>query len=622
MKRTVLNSIALIFSFLFAHAVSFAQTTVTTGLTGGSNAAASGVIVFGVTNNNAFPIAITTFSIYHNNGTQNGKNYTVWYTSNPTQINVSNPSVTTANGWVQLGTGSNISTSSAVITPVLGNQYLAIPPSATYRIAITCNTGLIYFSNTGSNSYTAGNVLIQTGASTVSSGWAGTMPNATQNPRYFAGSITFIPAAPVNVAAAALLLSPPPAPTSGYCSYDSITVRAVLRNDGSVAQSNFPVYARYTGGITGAISNTYTGTLAAYATDTFVVGKINAPQGVYSIRAYTQLSGDTVQINDTTSAQSVTFRKPNIQPVVVSDTVCPGDTAKLLIVQTIPNTVYRWYSAQSGGTLLYSGTSRNIPNLTQDTVIWIASDSASCQSARVQLIGKVTAPPAPYLGADTAFCESIPLILDAGYPGATFKWNTGDSTQTIAVTNVSGQYWVKVTQYCTRADTIQVTIRPLPTVSGISYVRMGNTYKFYPSSYQNVESFLWLFGDGNSSTDTTPVHTYSYSINVPLTVQLIVTNTCAKDTANRTVPTGVKDLALEDRVKVYPNPAHQILHFETELANLNEVYVVNMMGSVVMKHAASGRKYSLDISSLPAGNYILKLRTDEGDVSRPVQIIR
>lgn len=622
MKRTVLNSITLVFVLLLAGVTSFAQTTVTAAPVGASNAAASGVVVFGVTNSNTFPIAITTFSMYHNNGTQNGRSYSVWYNPIPAQVNTTNPSVTAANGWVQVGTGPFISTSTSLITPVLTNQYLVIPPSTTFRFAIVCNSGLIYFSNTGNNSYASGNVTIQTGSSTVSSGWAGTFPTATQNPRFFSGSITFVPATPINIATSALLLPPPPTPNGGYCANDSLTVRAVVRNDGSVAQSNFVVTARYTGGITNTITNTYTGTLAPYAIDTFVVGRINAPQGTYSVRAYTQLTTDTIRINDTTPAVSMIFRRPNTLPAVVSDTVCPGDTAKLLITATIPNTVYRWYSAPTGGTLLFSGTNRNIANLQQDTIIWVASDSASCQSDRVMMIGKVAAPPAPFLGDDTAFCESIPLTLDAGYPGAAYRWSTGDTTQTISVTNVSGKYWVRVTQFCTRTDTIQVTIRPLPTVTGISFVRMGNAYKFFPSSYQNVESFLWLFGDGNSSTDTTPVHTYSTSINVALSVQLIVKNTCSEDTVSRTVPTSVTDLTLDDQISVYPNPAGNTLHVKANAAMLDEVLVVNMMGSVVMRQTVAANQAAMNLTQIPAGNYIVRIVTDQGTVSKPVQIVR
>ncbi|HRO41534.1 MAG TPA: T9SS type A sorting domain-containing protein [Flavipsychrobacter sp.] len=615
MKRTVLTYFSTLFVLLFSSAISYGQTTVTASTTAATNVS-GGSNVFGVTNNNAFGIAITTFSAFHNTA-NNGRSYSVWY--HPTALTGA-PSITTANGWVLVGTSPLITGATTnQIIPVLTNRYVVIPPSTTYRIAIVCNSGLAFFSTTGTNTYTSGNVTIQTGSSAISPGYAGPFPSPNLTPRYFSGAVTFVQAPPNNISAFTLVS---PVNNTSYCANDSVLVRVVLKNDAGTSASNFPVTARYIGSTTNTITNTYTGTLAAYARDTFTVGKLNLPQGTYTVRAYTQLSGDTISQNDTTPVVSITFRRPNTLPVVVSDTVCPGDTAIVSIRSVINNTNYQWYSDPTGGTSIATDTMLIFETLMQDSVLWVASDSANCQSNRVQVTAKVNPPPAPYLGDDTSFCESIPLILDGGHPGATYMWSTGDSTQTIPVTNVSGNYWVRVTQYCTRADTINVTIRPLPTVSGISYVRMNNTYQFYPSSYQNVEDFEWHFGDGATSTDTTPIHTYTQSVNVALIVKLIVKNTCSSDTAYRSVPTSVNDIEGEENVRVYPNPAKDRLFIELKNARLEEMYLVNMMGSIVRKENGSSGLNSIDLNLLPPGNYILKLKTTEGDFARTVQISR
>ncbi len=59
---------------------------------------------------------------------------------------------------------------------------------------------------------------------------------------------------------------------------------------------------------------------------------------------------------------------------------------------------------------------------------------------------------------DTTVCYGgIGLILNAGNPGATYLWNTGDTTYYITVDS-AGIYWVGVTfdSLCTKYDTIQV----------------------------------------------------------------------------------------------------------------------------------------------------------------------
>lgn len=61
------------------------------------------------------------------------------------------------------------------------------------------------------------------------------------------------------------------------------------------------------------------------------------------------------------------------------------------------------------------------------------------------------------LGEDTTICIDEVLVLDAG-AGSSFVWNTGESTQQIAV-DTTGTYWVEVTAAngCTGFDEIEVT---------------------------------------------------------------------------------------------------------------------------------------------------------------------
>lgn len=67
--------------------------------------------------------------------------------------------------------------------------------------------------------------------------------------------------------------------------------------------------------------------------------------------------------------------------------------------------------------------------------------------------------PAVDLGPDTAIYEGEFIILNAGNPGCTYLWSTGDTTQTIVVTE-AGTYSVTVESYCGSAwDEIEVSIQ-------------------------------------------------------------------------------------------------------------------------------------------------------------------
>lgn len=67
---------------------------------------------------------------------------------------------------------------------------------------------------------------------------------------------------------------------------------------------------------------------------------------------------------------------------------------------------------------------------------------------------------------DVNICVGSSTTLDAGNPGATYLWSTGETTQSIQVTN-PGSYSVKVTNSigCEARDTATVTTIPLPIVN-------------------------------------------------------------------------------------------------------------------------------------------------------------
>ncbi len=75
------------------------------------------------------------------------------------------------------------------------------------------------------------------------------------------------------------------------------------------------------------------------------------------------------------------------------------------------------------------------------------------------------------LGSDTSLCGSNTVLLDAGNPGATYLWSTGETTQTITEGAPGGTFIVTVTNtdgallQCIDKDTINITTFPLPAVN-------------------------------------------------------------------------------------------------------------------------------------------------------------
>jgi PKD repeat protein len=115
----------------------------------------------------------------------------------------------------------------------------------------------------------------------------------------------------------------------------------------------------------------------------------------------------------------------------------------------------------------------------------------------------------------------------------------GSQTPTLLIRNIGAnfsgyQYRLVVTTACYPSTTSQVaalSVSPA-AVATFSFVVMGNAVQFQNTS-QNGSTFLWNFGDGNSSTAAMPLHTYASGGSY--TVSLIATNACNADTVTLTV---------------------------------------------------------------------------------------
>lgn len=81
---------------------------------------------------------------------------------------------------------------------------------------------------------------------------------------------------------------------------------------------------------------------------------------------------------------------------------------------------------------------------------------------RVPVLVSVLPNPVVAFGSDTTVCGS--LLLDAGNPGATFTWSTGDTTQQVAATFTSSYNVTVFDGSCYGRDTIQVVVNAQPTV--------------------------------------------------------------------------------------------------------------------------------------------------------------
>jgi hypothetical protein len=69
-------------------------------------------------------------------------------------------------------------------------------------------------------------------------------------------------------------------------------------------------------------------------------------------------------------------------------------------------------------------------------------------------------------------------------------------------------------------------------------------------------------------------------------------------------------------VKIYPNPTSGIVTLDWGSAVRTNITVSNIIGQVLLTETSNGRSSKdLNLSHLPAGNYIITLKDENGGVS-------
>lgn len=121
----------------------------------------------------------------------------------------------------------------------------------------------------------------------------------------------------------------------------------------------------------------------------------------------------------------------------------------------IPGATYHWSTGAVSQTL----------NVTTEDTYWVSVTDAFTCAGRDTIL--VTYDPVPVIDLhDTTVCVSSTVVYNAGNPGSTFLWSTGETTQTIAVDSLSGLFTVTVTNagWCTGTGSATIDRVDYPVV--------------------------------------------------------------------------------------------------------------------------------------------------------------
>jgi hypothetical protein len=78
-------------------------------------------------------------------------------------------------------------------------------------------------------------------------------------------------------------------------------------------------------------------------------------------------------------------------------------------------------------------------------------------------------------------------------------------------------------------------------------------------------------------------------------------------------------MTLENSISVYPNPVKDALTIKTNNNSLLSVELTDLNGRVIRQTTVNTLQYTMEVSTLASGIYLLKIHTDTGSVSKKIR---
>lgn len=247
-------------------------------------------------------------------------------------------------------------------------------------------------------------------------------------------------------------------------------------------------------------------------------------------------------------------------------------------------------------------------------------------------------PVAGFEPSTTTACIGDTIFLISQSSGNTENWNwnfpngtptTSTAANPFVTYNNAGSYDVElIVSNGSGNDTLLqeniITIANEPQ-AGFNFNTDELTASFLNASLHSND-FHWDFGDGNTSMDVAPVHTYEEA--GMYTVTLTVQNACDTVQISENLEVISTGIALPPQVhhwSVFPNPTDGIfsIQLESQPSPFLEIHLYDVLGRSVLSKKVdfqNGRlDYKLDVA-LMKGAYILVVETEEVWVSERILV--
>jgi extracellular elastinolytic metalloproteinase len=302
---------------------------------------------------------------------------------------------------------------------------------------------------------------------------------------------------------------------------------------------------------------------------------------------------------------------------------CPSESVTLTVSGNA--TAYTWNTGASGNSITVA------PNVST-TYFVTGSNNGTCSRTDSVRVNIRTAPSIS-LNNNPSICEGGSALLTAtiGSDGGEVVWSNSENGTSINVSPAATTAYSATvcSNFCpSLCSTAEVTVNVTPNpIAGFTATPAGLTVSFANTSTGGSTN-NWNFGDGNTSTQAAPQHTYTNP--GTYTVTLTVKNGDCEDIFQSEVSvvgSSVTESSWIQQFGIYPNPSKGLVTMSLALEKdlRVQVLVYNAVGQMLFAKDLGLMKETVqnfDFSDLPSGSYMLQVLMDDESGVRQMVIVK